>query len=158
MLQRIQSVYLFIAGILLIGVYFFPLASFLTETAYLKLYITQLRSYTPGLDSPFSNSFILPLAVFNGIIAAISFGSIFVYKKRMLQSRMVKLSILMSALILALVFFLYSPQITKATGAEADYASGYGLYLILLAIIALILANRGIIKDEKLVRSADRLR
>lgn len=158
MLQRIQSVYLLIAGILLLLVYFFPLATYLTDVAYLKLFITHLKSFTPGLDAPIQNSFILPLAIFNGIIAIISFVSIFVYKKRMLQSRMVKLCVLMSTLMLALIFFLYSPQIAKATAAEADFATGYGLYFILGAIVMLILANRGIIKDEKLVRSADRLR
>jgi hypothetical protein len=158
MIQRIQSVYLFIAFVALVVLYFFPVASFLSDLSYNKFYITHLQTLTPGVDTPVSNSLILPLAIFNGIIAAITVMSIFLYKKRILQSRIVKLAILMSIILIALIFFVYSPLISRATTAEANYADSFGIYISLIAIVMLVLANRGIMKDEKLVRSANRLR
>jgi hypothetical protein len=101
---------------------------------------------------------LMPLGIFNGIIILVAFLAIFMYKKRILQSKMVKLCILMTVILISLIFFVYSPMVSRLTGAEANYSDGYGLYLILIAFLMLVLANRGIMKDEKLVRSADRLR
>ncbi len=158
MIQRIQSVYLFIAFLALTVFYFFPIASFLSDLSYYKFYITHLQALTPGVDSPISNTLILPLAVFNGIIALVAFMSIFLYKKRIFQSRMVKLAILMNVILIALIFFVYSPLISRATGAEANYADSFGIYISLISIVMLVLANRGIMHDEKLIKSANRLR
>lgn len=158
MIQRIQSVYLAIASIALIVVYFFPLASFLSDVTYAHFYISHLESLTPGAEIPVKNSVILPVAVFNGIIAAILLLSIFLFNKRLFQSRMVKLCILMTIIMLALVFFVYSPLVSKALSTDPNYADSFGLYLILISLVMQVLANRGIMKDEKLIRSADRLR
>lgn len=158
MIQRIQTVYLALASIALIVLYFFPLASYLSELSYSKLYLTHLASLTPGVEPVVKNSVVLPLAIFNGIIALIGLVSVFVYKKRPLQSKIVKLCILMTIIMIVLVFFVYAPLISRLTATEAVFTDGYGLYLILLAIVMFVLANRAIIKDEKLVRSADRLR
>lgn len=158
MIQRIQSVYLALGAIALIVLFFFPLASFLSDVAYTKFFITHLQVLTPGVEPAVSNTLILPLAVFNGIIAVVAFLSIFLFKRRLFQSRMVKLCILMSIILIALIFFVYSPLISRALSVEANYRESFGLYLVLIAIVMFVLANRGILKDEKLVRSADRLR
>lgn len=158
MIQRIQSVYLFVAAMALIVLYFLPIATYFSELSYSKLYITHLASLTPGVDPVVKNSTIMPLAIFTGLIIAITFLSIFLYRKRVLQSRMVKLCILMSVILVGLIFFVYSPLVAKHTASEADYSDGYGVYFILIALVMLVLANRGIMKDERLVRSADRLR
>lgn len=158
MIQRVQSVYLAIASIALIVLFFLPVASYLSDFSYNKLYITHLVSLTPGVDPVMSGMQLMPLGIFNGIIILVTFLSIFVNKKRILQSKMVKLCILMSVILISLIFFVYSPMVSRLTGTEANYSDGYGLYLILVAFLMLVLANRGIMKDEKLVRSADRLR
>ncbi|MGE5382670.1 MAG: DUF4293 domain-containing protein [Omnitrophica WOR_2 bacterium] len=158
MIQRIQSVYLAIAAIALLVLYFFPVASFFSEFSYCKLYITHLVSLTPGVDPVISNTLIMPLGVFNGITAIIAFVSIFIYKKRLLQAKMVKLCILMTVVLISLIFFVYSPLVSRSLRTEANFVDGYGLYFILIAFLMFVLANRGIMKDERLVRSADRLR
>lgn len=158
MIQRIQSVYLAIAGIALIVLYFLPVASFLSELSYLEFYITHLDSLTPGVVPLIKNTLILPLGVFNGFIILATFMSIFFYQKRTMQLKIVRLSILMNLILISLIFFVYSPLIGRSIGTEADYSNGYGMYMTLISLIMLVLANRGIIKDEKLVRSADRLR
>lgn len=159
MIQRIQSIYLAVASLSLIVLFFFPLASYWnSDFASAEFFITHLKNLTPGVDIPVKNSTIMPLGVFNGIIAAILFLTIFLYKRRLFQTRMVKLCILMTIILLILVFFVYSPLLSKAIGVEADYSENFGLYLILISLVMQVLANRGIMKDEKLVRSADRLR
>lgn len=158
MIQRIQTVYLAAGALALIILFFFPLASFLSDISYTKFYITHLQTLTPGAEAAINNNLILPLAVFNGIIALVALMSIFLYKRRLFQSRMVKLCILMSIVLVGLIFFVYSPLVAKALSTEANYRDSFGLYLILIAIVMFVLANRGIMNDEKLVRSADRLR
>jgi len=59
---------------------------------------------------------------------------------------------------MALIFFYYVPELEAITETNADYISEPGIYLSIVSVIFLILANRFIRKDEKLIRSADRLR
>ena len=59
---------------------------------------------------------------------------------------------------LVLVFFYYIPTIEKEIVLQADYVSAKGMFFPLASLIFIILAQRGIIKDEKLIRSMDRIR
>lgn len=158
MIQRIQSVYLALAAIALIVLFFLPVSSFLSEISYDKLYITHLKSLTPGAEVLVPATKILPLAVLNVINIIVIIISIFMYKKRLFQSRMVKLSILLNIILLGLIFFIYSDLVGLTVGSDAEYSDSMGLYAILFSILMLVMANRGILRDEKLVRSADRLR
>lgn len=158
MIQRVQSIYLLLASIALIVLFFLPVASFLSEISYSHLYVTHLKPLTPGAEPIVNSKKIMPLGILVGITALISFLTIFMYKRRTVQSKIVRILILFVVVILGLIFFAYGPMISRLTNSEAEYTNGYGLYLILLAFIMLFLANRGIVRDEKLVRSADRLR
>ena len=93
------------------------------------------------------NIMILILTIALVCIAAID---IFLYKNRKLQARLAILGILLSLLNI----FLYFKQIPK-------FAIGnYDLTAILVFVIPVFffLASRGIYKDQKLVKSLDRLR
>lgn len=158
MIQRIQTLFLLIAGLALIALYFFPVATFFSELAYYKMFIYKLDLKGPEQADVFSKGLMMPLGIFNGIIAVVIFLSIFLYKKRRQQMRLVKLSILMNVILVGLVFFVYASLIGKTLNTTADYSSDAGIYLTLVTLIMLVLANRAILKDEKLVRSVDRLR
>jgi ABC-type polysaccharide transport system permease subunit len=56
------------------------------------------------------------------------------------------------------IFFFYIPMIEKKISIVPDYSKAFGIYLPLVALVFLIMANRAIKRDDKLVRSADRLR
>lgn len=161
MLQRIQSVYLALAMTALIVLYFLPLASFTSDFVYYKFYISSLHKISDqsaaGAAMVNGNT-VLALGLFNGMIVLVSGIAIFLFKNRRLQSRIVKLGILMNVMLIGLVFFVFSPLISRTLGATVDYAHDAGIYFPLVALLMLILANRSIMKDEKLVRSADRLR
>jgi hypothetical protein len=99
-----------------------------------------------------------PLLLLNILVGIMSLAAIFLYKKRMSQARVVRFAILLNIVFIGLVFFVYARIIETNLMASPDYLDEAGIYFPLISLIFLILANRAIIKDEKLVRSIDRLR
>lgn len=158
MIQRIQTVFLLLAIAATVCQFFFPLASFFSEYAYYKLYIHELKGMTPDVESPFSAFFTFPLLITNVAAGLIMLLTIFLYKKRRLQMRMLRIAFLMLLVFIALLFFYFVPAVEDEIGAIPDYQSDYGIYFPFIALIFMILADRYIKKDEKLVRASDRLR
>ncbi len=156
MIQRIQSLFLLISVIACILTFFFPIASFWAEEGSYKFYLTGLQALFPG-PSPSSINAI-PLIVITALMGLLILIIIFLYKKRILQLRGIRFCIMLNIVLILLILFFYTPAIEKITKADADYTSEIGMYFPLISLILLILANRFINKDEKLIKSADRLR
>ncbi|HPE33846.1 MAG TPA: DUF4293 domain-containing protein [Bacteroidales bacterium] len=160
MIQRIQSFYLLlvvVAGILL---FFLPLATYLSELGVYRFYLYGIKDmvHDPfGEPNPslFSYWFGIPLSAVQGLIVLVGVITIFQYRKRLLQIRLNRLNIFLQVILVGGIFF-FSNMIESKVLATADY--GIGNVLPLISIILLFLANNGIRKDEKLIRSADRLR
>jgi hypothetical protein len=76
----------------------------------------------------------------------------------MLQVRLIRFCIMLNVVYLGIIFFLYVPDLETLTESRADYVAEPGIYLSIVSIVFLFLASRFIMKDEKLIRSADRLR
>jgi len=93
-----------------------------------------------------------------GLIALIAFMTIFIYKNRIAQIRILRFGVLLNVIYLALLFFLYVPDIEEVTGVTADYITQAGIYFPIAILLLFLLASRFIMKDEKLIRSADRIR
>ncbi len=162
MLQRIQSVFMFLAAIMGILIFFFPIATYFSDTVYFKFFLCSIRdmSGTPFNDmavatKPYSDWFTLPLAIFQLVIVVLTVVTIFKYRKRMAQIRLNYLSIFLNVLLVGGIFYASSLLETE-TGTSPDY--GFGGVFPLIAIVLLFLANNYIRKDERLIRSADRLR
>jgi hypothetical protein len=156
MIQRIQTLFLFIVFGLNLAIFFFPLAGFLGSPVYtVDFGVLGIREYTHyHADWPDT----IYLAAITGLICLLSFITVFMYKKRMMQIRFIRLMILLNIIFLALVFFYYVPLLETLTQTNADYVSQPGIYLSIASVLFLILASRFIMKDEKLIRSANRLR
>jgi len=92
------------------------------------------------------------------LVAVLSVVCIFLYKNRVLQMKIVRLTILLNIVIIGLIFLVYAKIIETNLLTSPDYLDEAGIYFTLISLVFLILANRSIMKDEKLVRSADRLR
>ena len=139
MLQRMQSVWLLLAAVF----------AFLT----IKFSFYSGNIVTAGQPSSFQyltagfNIMILILTIALVCIAAID---IFLYKNRKLQARLAILGILLSLLNI----FLYFKQIPKFASGNYDLTA----ILVFLIPVFFFLATRGIFKDQKLVKSLDRLR
>jgi hypothetical protein len=101
------------------------------------------------------------IAILEIAAAVIAFYSISQFKNRLKQIKLGALNSLVMTGVLALILFFSRqgedllPQTNQIAGFE-NYEMGF--FLVIIAMICNILANRFIRRDEKLVRSADRMR
>jgi len=137
MIQRIQTIYLLLAfvvtGILL---FFIPLWTMSNEKDF---YFMQSEIYTIML----------------GLSTTLSVISILSYKKRQNQFVIGRLNIILNLILLGL-FVYRSLNLSGETPAVSE--KGIGMFLPVIAVVLLVLANKAIKKDEDLVKSVDRLR
>ncbi|MBP1223967.1 DUF4293 domain-containing protein [Flavobacterium sp. 1355] len=138
MIQRIQTVYL-ILTFLITGVlmFFVPLWTLNTGKAF---YFMQDQVYT----------------VLLGLSTMLTIISIISYKKRQNQFVMGRLNIILNLILLGL--FVYRSLNLSGETVNAVSEKGIGMFLPIVAIVLLVLANKAIKKDEDLVKSVDRLR
>lgn len=146
MIQRIQSIFLLLASAAAFGLFGLPFASTAEGVSSSALFSDQLFSIT---DSPFL------LALFC-LAGGLSLISIFLFRNRKTQLLVGRLAIVANliGLVLAIILFIQDQQ----NLGSAEPSDGLGLYLPLLFLVFGLLAQRYILKDEKLVRSMDRLR
>jgi hypothetical protein len=158
MIQRIQTVYLSLAVIALALIFAFPLAQFFSENGAYVLSVTGLKNMVPGEPEAFAAMVFLPLIFVTAGIALLTIFAIFQYKNRPFQIKLTNIGVLSSIVLIMGIFFFYIPMIEKKISIVPDYSKAFGIYLPLVALVFLIMANRAIKRDDKLVRSADRLR
>jgi hypothetical protein len=158
MVQRIQTVFLFLAFLAAVALFFFPLAGIYSDITAYKFYVYGFKNMVPGEVSLFTFMTTFPLLLLNILVAAFSLTCIFIYKNRVMQIKIVRITILVNIIMIAMIFFVYAKIIETNLAVSPDYLDEAGIYFPLISLIFLILANRSIMKDEKLVRSVDRLR
>ncbi|MCF0198617.1 MAG: DUF4293 domain-containing protein [Bacteroidaceae bacterium] len=148
MIQRLQSIYLLISAILQVICLSLPLGRLVGENGEQmgQLYNLLLRSVTG--EASFS-----PWALFALLLtsATLTFIDIFLFKKRALQMRVASFTcILLLGYYAYLAFFVWN--------IEASYTPSITAAFPFVAIVLNYLAFRGILRDELLVKSLDRLR
>jgi len=157
MLQRIQTVYLALAAIAGLLVFFFPLASFYNEIqGNYKFFVCTIQSMDPEPAIHFAKWITIPLILLMLLSIIFSGTTIFLYKKRSIQIRLIAFNVLINIVFIVLVFFFYVTKIKNLALIEPSY--GIGIVFPLASLVFLIMANRSIRKDEALVRSTNRLR
>jgi hypothetical protein len=158
MIQRIQTVYLSFAFTAIALIFAFPLAQFFSETGAYIFTVTGLKNMVPGGANAFNPMIFLPLLIVTIGIGLLTLYTIFQFKNRSFQVKLTNIGVLSAIALIMGVFFLYIPMIEKKINIVPDYSKAFGIYLPLVALVFLVMANRAIKRDEKLVRSADRLR
>ena len=156
MLQRIQTVFLLLVALTSLALFFLPMAGFLSDLFYLKLYLYQIKNLTPDSALQFGLLSILPLLLINAGILGLTIVTILGYKNRKKQMRMVRLNLLLNMLLLVAVFVFYPYLMLNNVEVDTEYETG--AFIPIINLLFLFLANRYILKDDKLVRSVDRLR
>jgi glucan phosphoethanolaminetransferase (alkaline phosphatase superfamily) len=153
MIQRIQSLYLFVAGLLLTLALFVPWISFFGQEGDLS----QLKAFKVEhiLGNGAQSYSFWALGALLIIAAALSFVCLFFFKNRPLQSRFCVFNIilLIGFYLVFLIFFIYVRK-----SLDASPGLNFGLALPLIALILNFMALRAINKDEALVQSYHRLR
>ena len=136
MIQRVQTLYMLISALLMGGLYmWFPV----------------LKNTSGELLFERSEPLFFAL-IFLSI--ALSIISILRYKKRKNQFVLNRLNIISNFILLGV--FVY--RSLTVSGEDLISEKGIGMFLPVLSIVFLVLANRAIQKDERLVKSVDRLR
>jgi membrane protease YdiL (CAAX protease family) len=136
MIQRIQTIYLLLAAATSGGLIFV-----------VSLWIDGEGNEIVAMDeSTYFTTFI--------VSAVTSIIAIMLYKNRKLQTVVNRLNILMNLILLGV--FVY--RALTMSGATAVAEKGIGMFIPILSIVLLVLANKAIRKDEQLVKSVDRLR
>jgi hypothetical protein len=148
MIQRIQSLFLFfVFGIGISGI-FLPLADFSDS----KIILSCMGLIS---NNPKAVVSTIPLLIEVIVITLLSIGTIFLFKNRPLQIKLVRFNILLNVVYIVTIFWSVD-TIEKQTTFQPNYL--VGAIIPIVAMVLLFLANRAINKDEKLVKSADRLR
>jgi|YNPMSStandDraft_2_1061718.scaffolds.fasta_scaffold21007_1 hypothetical protein len=149
MIQRIQSLFLFLSAILLFILFWFPLAVLQLDNE------TFYEIYTKGYIIDENVEYSYSLLIFNGITFLLSLIIIILYKNRILQMR---LCIYNFILILGFQGIIFYAIYATAMNLKAETFLEY--YAILPAIAAILhfISFMYIKRDEELVKSADRIR
>ncbi len=155
MLQRIQTIFLLVALVSGLSLLIDPM-SLATVDGDLTLLKSQPQSMLD--DGIFHITDHLMLLILVGLTSLICLISIFQFKNRTRQLTLARLGLIGFLLLLILAgFFFYQDYSLLNQGAYL-FEVGYGVLSPILSIIFIILAMRAIRKDEKLIRSMDRLR
>ena len=155
MIQRIQSIYLLLAAVSLILTAFFGFSSYQVGSEEEILFnLFGITGSNVEISVWFPYKIVVPL------IAALCIYSIVKFKNRKLQLFIGKVLYLLILLLLVFIFidvFGVESKI-KMLSETVTTTYGLGLYLSVISLPFVFLANRSINKDEKLVRDVDRLR
>ncbi|MDR2122749.1 MAG: DUF4293 domain-containing protein [Flavobacteriaceae bacterium] len=126
MIQRVQSIYLVLAGT-----------------------IGGIVGYTTDFISDESVDMILLF-----IVGFLAFISLFCFKNRNFQKKINYINIIINVMLTG--FMVY--DLLNSSGGDFSPVKGVGLFVPVLLIILLAMANKYINKDEKLLKSVDRFR
>lgn len=147
MIQRIQTIFILVAGLLVSALFVLPFAHISVENV---IHIFTAKGISTGDNLVFNG---LPIMIFIGIIAVLHFLIIFLYKKRIRQIRFLAFTIILLLGLFGMFFYF-----TYAGFDDAKVAFKIPTTFPIIAIILDYLAIRSIGKDEALIRSMDRIR
>ena len=175
MIQRIQSLFLLLAAACYVWGAFLPVAtlqprneSAMSEwsrveepseaAAQVEVYSYDSWAVRDAEGATvFNNAFVALLQL---LLGAFSIVIIFMYKNRKRQVKLCLLNLFLGLILLALMLFICPdmifPKVAGLKGAEAVYS--LWTIVTMVPVLLVYVAHKFILRDENLVRSADRLR
>jgi hypothetical protein len=139
MIQRIQSIYLALAALLITLLFLLPFST---------ANVIESGVYTDGKFNIYDNLIILISALAISITGIVT---IFLFTNRKLQLRLTSFSIIINILVLILCSIII-------LGNENSPTLSFGLLVPIFSSLLFYLAYRGIKSDDELVKSSNRLR
>ena len=154
MIQRIQTVYLLIAEMLIGSLFFVPFGEIAVKAG--SIYRCDIKGvYLEAIPKPEIILSSLPVDILWAASLILILVTIFLFKNRVLQMTLAKINIFLMLGLGGLIFY-YVWSIAKQLSGVYSFT----IYLVfpIISAILIYLALRAIDKDEKLVRSIDRIR
>lgn len=183
MIQRIQSFYLLLAVCAMVLCFMFPVATYSVDGMSAQLTLlpsqTEYNEVVVDEEGVTGGDIILPTVLgsdyFKGTpvwiamvvamaVATLSLVSIFMYKNRMNQVKVVSVAFLLNVVYIFLIFVWLvdaaceNQNIVAVMGGVPAVGYGVGTWAAAVSAVLLFLSQRAIKKDEAKVRAADRLR
>jgi hypothetical protein len=151
MLQRIQTVYL-------LGAFSVILALFFTDVAIISASGGSFNLngfHISHLSGNSTVSFFIWLKIFGYMLSFLILLTVFLYKNRKIQMKLCILNIFIALALLAMLYYMLKLQ---SLVQFSDISFQYPVLFPLVAVVLLFMAYRAILKDDRLIKSLDRLR
>lgn len=151
MLQRIQSIYLFLAGACGLSTLSgqLPFGTYSGDRSILAQ--SPSHYLGDGILDVHDSGVLLAIPLLAGLLSLVA---IFLFRQRMRQLQVARTALIGYILLPLVAVALLATQVPVTW----DILPGLGIGAVLLGILFLVLAIRGIRKDDRLIRSMDRLR
>lgn len=155
MIQRIQSLYLLTIVVLSGFTLLTPVADFVNQSSGMHYLLGFKGIYLLQSNSTSFVSSTWALSVISVLVPIISLYTIFLYKKRINQIRLsvINMFLMIGYYILLFIYVWFASQ-----RLNADWSLRFATAFPLINLILNYLAMGAIGKDEKLVKSLDRIR
>lgn len=137
MIQRIQTVWLFLAAIII------------ACTLYFNVY-----TLPDGTKISLQNNYLAIVLI--AVSSILSLVTIFNFRKRNLQLNLIWLNLLITVGLLGWIFYSINQVQVESTTNDGSYA--LGAFIPLISAVLLVMARIGIKKDIKILKAYDRLR
>ncbi|NND33126.1 MAG: DUF4293 domain-containing protein [Saprospiraceae bacterium] len=152
MIQRVQTIFL-VCGAAMLGLLFLKPLSLLGINQ-VPEQVAVGSMLADGNYSISDNSVLLAIVALTILILI---AAVFLFKNRVLQIKLGKISLALIAAAIVLSLFHFWQEY-QSVAEQIQILPGFGYASMVVAIVFIVLAIRSIRKDENLVRSADRLR
>ncbi|MFI3331186.1 MAG: DUF4293 domain-containing protein [Rikenellaceae bacterium] len=154
MIQRIQTVYLLLVTLFTGLMFALPLAEFMGDGQTASLWAYGILDADSVRILPTSQ-----MAVLMTLSTILPFMTVFLYKRRWLQIRMCLVQFVLQLGIIAfLVYYILKLNSTFAQYSMHSMSLGVADIFPVLNLILIFLAYRGVVKDEALIKSLNRIR
>lgn len=157
MIQRIQSVWLFLASATVFALFLFPYVQYADIGGMAKA-LKVTGAYHGMEGQVVREKFFILQTIATVLVGLFLLYIIFMFRQRRHQIQLIVLGILLLLLLGAWLYISASTALTEARQFLSARNVGVGFFLLPISIIFLLMAIGGIRKDEKLIKSADRLR
>ncbi|HON52297.1 MAG TPA: DUF4293 domain-containing protein [Bacteroidales bacterium] len=154
MIQRIQSLYLLLSAIVTAISLGMPFLQCSAPGSDVILYAFRISDSSSLIFSEHTPFYTLGASVSTSILLSVI--TIFLYTNRSLQMRLTIYGIILKCAILAVIGYVW--YMLNSIEIQFTIIPQIGIICIAIAIVLEWLAYKGIQKDEKLVRSIDRIR
>ncbi len=157
MIQRIQTIWLLVSSLVLLGLFIFPFVGYIDLVGLGKnIYVTGVYSSANNVTTKESSFLLMSIATV--VLALIPIFIIFQFKNRKLQLTLILVQVILICLFAVWMFVSANNILGLINQSIGASNIGIGFFLLPVSILCLAFAIRGIRNDNKLIKSADRLR
>ncbi|GAB4395485.1 MAG: hypothetical protein OHK0053_03750 [Microscillaceae bacterium] len=162
MIQRVQTIFLFVVVLSMVLCFFFPIwekqNTSTQEKTSLNLFSLKYEKKTEKGEKAAQTTSTFYLALLAAAAAATALYSIFRYDNRLTQMKLGLLNSLLMSIMLALSVYFITYYGEKSFPKPEFGTYLVSFYLMIAGLISNLVANRFIRRDENLVRSSNRMR